>query len=111
MNHVPEVQDPADRAAGGVDQQVCRMAISMYRLAAQRPDGRQPLFERQDHLLHRMPYAVGLDVRSEFHEFGQTTYIPGDALGERRMEESLQRLIDPRQGVADVPEERGPGLG
>src|SRR6266478_3276378 len=56
MNHVPEVQDSAHGAAGGVDQQVCRMAIAVYRLAAQPPEDRKSTRLNSSH--SQISYAV-----------------------------------------------------
>ena len=41
-----------------------------------------------------------------FGEFRKPPHVPGQTLSERRMEKALQRPVDPRQHVPQIPQQR-----
>ena len=80
MNHVAEIENPADRLSCGIHQQVGRVAVAVDGLTAKAAKPGQAMSERQRRL--RRPIARTdrrFDVRAEFREFGQAPHVPGQA--------------------------------
>jgi hypothetical protein len=102
MNHIPEIQNAADRPSGGIDQEVAGVAVPMDRLAAQPSQPWKACRHGFTDYRDTAPDRCRFDEGSELHEFGQSTNVPGDALGQSGMEKTLQGLIHSRQGFADV---------
>ena len=109
MNHVAEIQNAADGGACGIDQQVLAVAVAMDRLAAQRAQLRHALPEAQDGALGRAARGRRFDAGQILGELRQPAHVPGEALSQGRMKETLQRPVEPRQGLAQILRSGVPG--
>ena len=97
VNHVAEIQDPADCAGLHIDQQVVPVTIAMNRLAAQRAQCRHALLERGGHPLDRFAQIDRHDAGREFNELRKAAYVPRQTLRQRRMEKPPQRAVEARE--------------
>ena len=104
MNHVAEIQNPADRLpAPASTSKLCRVAIAMDGLAAQRAQRRAGVPRNAADTLVDARAAPPIRCSGAIlGELGQPPHVPGQAPRQRRMEKTLQRAIEPRQSVAEI---------
>jgi hypothetical protein len=76
VDHVPKIENAADRLTTRIHQQVGSVTVAVDGLAAQTAQSGQTAAKGVCNPVHRLPQRRSLNVPAEFRQFRQAPHVP-----------------------------------